>query len=118
MVSQFLATEVDVDGDGLVSENEFRTLACMLSPKGPPCNETIQLLLDECAPDTPQNTLLQRYQDHTHRVVITESRVPLHTVARLLNCTFLIDKLAEYIRDSYEGPEVTRDNQVGVAFEM
>ncbi len=56
MIDNFISTEIDTDHDGYIDDNEFHTLACLVS-ETPPCTKGGNFIRNNCSAFSLNNTI-------------------------------------------------------------
>ena len=114
-VRRFVATEIDTDGDGFVSDNEMRSLACLVSGT-PPCDQALIDLRENCSSlhvDTKRTVTISDGRTH----VTTSQSIP--RIAAVLQCPLATSAVAQHLRDTAQTlHDVSRTGTDDVAFEM
>jgi hypothetical protein len=105
--------ELDVDGDGILSENELRTLASLVMGKAP-LDDGLIGELDACMRG-PSNTTTHQIQTPAGVEHVTVVAKPHISFENLLSC----DKAMEGLEKNYRKPETHRMMDLDeVSFEM
>jgi UDP-N-acetylglucosamine-lysosomal-enzyme len=110
--------ELDTDGDGVLSANEFRTLAAVALKKSP--TEAELASLRQCLAVTPRSSAAPPAVSRTPGGDVVETRsvitvTPALTLRRVLNCSAALEGLRQHARKPAKGQEMGLDE---VAFEM
>lgn len=117
-LESYWAAELDTDGDGVLSDNEFRTLAAVVLKRSPSAADLADLR--SCVGATPRTRTLPAAATTVpggDRVEATTLEVvtPAITLRRVLNCSSAVDGLKRNARAPPRGQELGLDE---VAFEM
>lgn len=115
-LASYFTRELDTDGDGVLSENELRTLALLVYRHSPSPRELSDLRDCVAPPDTVVKAVEQVFEDGS-REAKTETvvRRPGLTMARVALCDSAMNALARHARMPPTHEEMNLDE---VGFEM
>lgn len=115
-LAYYFSRELDTDGDGVLSENELRTLALLVYRHGPSPRELAELR-DCIAPPDTESSVIEHVYDDGSRESRTETvvRRPGLTLTQLSLCGLAMDALARHARMPQTHEDMNLDE---VGFEM